>query len=96
MAHSTNSAELRKLTRTQLQSLAKVGTSAPACAPCLVDTNEHVWQREGVRAVGKTEDIIHRLVEKHTRGVPIPEYVLPASSDTSPCPHQTESGSQGR
>ena len=43
----------------------------------LVDTNEYVSQREGVRAVGKTEDIIHRLVEKHPRGVPIPEYVLP-------------------
>ncbi|KAN0075224.1 hypothetical protein V8E55_011247 [Tylopilus felleus] len=50
MAHSTNSAELRKLTRTQLQSLAK---------------------REGIRAVGKTVDIVRRLLRKHPGGVPV-------------------------
>ena len=73
--------KLRKLTRTQLQTLAKVCTLAPARAPH-VDTNGRVSQREVVRAVGKTEDIIRRLMQKHPRGVPIPEYVSPTSSDT--------------
>lgn len=71
-----DSPKLRRLTRTQLQSLAKVGTLAPSRTPP-TDTNYHVSQREVIRAVGKTEDIIRRLMRKHPRGVPVPEYVFP-------------------
>lgn len=45
-----------------------------------MDNNHHVSQREVIRAVGKTEDIIRRLMRKHPRGVPVPEYVSPESS----------------
>ena len=47
-----------------------------------MDSNVHVSQREVVRAVGKTEDIVRRLIRKHPRGVPVPEYMSPASSHT--------------
>ncbi|KIK96693.1 hypothetical protein PAXRUDRAFT_825667 [Paxillus rubicundulus Ve08.2h10] len=50
MAHTMDSPKLRQLSRTQLQSLAKL---------------------EVVRAVGKTEDIIRRLIKKHPKGVPV-------------------------
>ncbi|KAF8141226.1 hypothetical protein EV363DRAFT_1464958, partial [Boletus edulis] len=32
-------------------------------------------KREVVRAIGKTENIIRRLIQKHPRGVPVPVYV---------------------
>ncbi|KAH7883206.1 hypothetical protein F5I97DRAFT_1930779 [Phlebopus sp. FC_14] len=50
MARTMDSPKLRKLPRSQIQSIAK---------------------RELVRAVGKTEDIIRRLVKKHPDGVPV-------------------------
>ncbi|KAF9243145.1 hypothetical protein BU15DRAFT_72341 [Melanogaster broomeanus] len=63
MARMMDSPKLRRLTRTQVQSIAK---------------------REFVRAVGKTEDIIRRLIKKHPKGVPVPEDVdkSPTSSAT--------------
>ncbi|KAI6009847.1 hypothetical protein EDC04DRAFT_844690 [Pisolithus marmoratus] len=54
-----DSAKLRKLSRAEIQSIAK---------------------REHVRAVGKTEDIIRRLLSKHPQGVPNPEDVNDTSS----------------
>ncbi|KAF8550253.1 hypothetical protein OG21DRAFT_1487918 [Imleria badia] len=62
-----DSPKLRKLTRTQLQSLAKACTLAPI-----------------VRAVGKTEEIIRRLMRKHPRGVPVPEDANNPSVSSAP------------
>ncbi|KAI6168678.1 hypothetical protein EDD17DRAFT_1529150, partial [Pisolithus thermaeus] len=57
-----DSVKLRKLSRTEIQSIAK---------------------REQVRAVGKTEDIIRRLLSKHPKGVPVSKDIDDTSSPTA-------------
>ncbi|KAH0829169.1 hypothetical protein J3R83DRAFT_2680 [Lanmaoa asiatica] len=41
-------------------------------------------KREVIRAVGKTEDIIRRLMRKHPRGVPVPEDADNPSASSAP------------
>ena len=76
MAITLNSPKLRELTRTELQSLAKVRSLVSKFG----GRTNRVSQREVVRAVGKTEDIIRRLMDKHPQGVPAPEYVFHTDS----------------
>ncbi|KAG6381938.1 hypothetical protein JVT61DRAFT_562 [Boletus reticuloceps] len=79
MTLALDSPKLRELTRTQLQSLAKVCTFVP---------------REVVRAIGKTENIIRRLIQKHPRGVPVPvDADNPGSASSAPLKRHVLEGS---
>ncbi|KAI6116028.1 hypothetical protein F5141DRAFT_1100554 [Pisolithus sp. B1] len=68
-----DSVKLRKLSRTEIQSIAKI---------------------EHVRAVGKTEDIIRRLLSKHPEGVPISS-VPPPPEDDHPTPEKEKLTKKG-
>ncbi|KAI6111972.1 hypothetical protein EDD16DRAFT_1710061 [Pisolithus croceorrhizus] len=70
-----DSVKLRKLSRTEIQSIAKI---------------------EHVRAVGKTEDIIRRLLSKHPEGVPISKDINDTPSPTPEKEKLTKKGTKSK
>ena len=64
--------DLRALKRPTVQRIAKVRTVLQSRVPCLfsvVVTDHRRVQREGIRANGKTEDIIAALLDAYPGGV---------------------------